>query len=52
MSSSVNVCTAERFERRAEGNAVGFDLVVIVVADVSMQNFSCSMSDIKLTLVH
>lgn len=37
MSFSVRVWTAESFERSAEGKAVGFDLVVIAVDDVSMQ---------------
>lgn len=35
VSSSVKVWTADRFARRAEGKAEGFDLVVIVVDDVS-----------------
>jgi len=34
-SSSVNVWTVERFERRAEGNAEGLDLVVMEVVAVS-----------------
>lgn len=36
-SSSVKVCTADRFERRAEGKAEGFDRVVIVLAEVSVE---------------
>ena len=34
-SSSVKVWTADRFERSADGNAVGLDVVVMVVDDVS-----------------
>ena len=37
MSSSVRVWTAESFERSGEGKAVGFDLVVMAVDDVSME---------------
>ena len=36
-SASVNVCTAECFERKAEGKAVGFDFVVITVDEVSVR---------------
>lgn len=35
VSSSVKVWTADRFERRAEGKAEGFDFVVIIVEEVS-----------------
>lgn len=35
-SSSVKVCTADRFERRTEGKAEGFERVVIVLAEVSV----------------
>lgn len=34
-SSAVNVCTAERLERNAEGKADGFDVVVTVVGGAS-----------------
>ena len=37
MSASVNVCTAERFDRNAEGKAEGFDLDVITVDERSMR---------------
>ena len=38
MSDSVNVCTAERFDRNAEGKAEGFDLVVITVDEGSVSS--------------
>lgn len=38
VSSSVKVWTADRFDRRAEGNADGFDLVVMVVDEVSSRS--------------
>ena len=37
-SSSVRVWTADRFERRAEGKAVGFEVVVMALEDVSKQS--------------
>lgn len=35
-SSAVNVCTAERLERRTEGKAEALDFVVMVVDEVSL----------------
>lgn len=48
VSSSVKVCTADRFDRRADGNAEGFDLVIIVVDDVSVRYSSATVGRIEL----
>jgi hypothetical protein len=35
MSDSFSVCTSDRFARRAEGKAVGFECVTMVLDEVS-----------------
>lgn len=36
VSASVNTCTVERFDRKVEGKADGFDFVVMTVDEVSV----------------
>ena len=47
-SSAVNVCTAESLDRKADGNALGFDLVVIAFDEVSISEEAVSC-DPRLT---
>ena len=54
-SSSVKVCTADRFERRTEGKAEGFERVVIVLAEVSVGIEStlsfCKVQNLRFQIV-
>ena len=49
-SSAVNVCTAERFERRADGKADGLDFVVMVVDEVSANRCQLALLWLRLEL--
>ena len=52
-SSSVKVCTADRFERKTDGKAEGFERVIIVLAEVSVgsSQFWCCIRYLNRTFV-